>query len=181
MEFPKPKEEVDAVVISLEELHVSVKLINYGMIGATLLLPRCHWNVHSTTDRKALERIFAVGKHIKAVVLRVDEKRGHIDLGMLPTLTPYKNYTIVECKVYGTIFVPTEEFNEMFHMNDWCCWPIDNVEDQFGSMSGGLDTYMQSYSSRHVRACSSYRGKLSKPLLVDGVFHWVEKKPSDSE
>ena len=58
---------------------------------------------------------------------------------------------------YGTLFVPTEEFNKVYSVDDNGLATVkpDVVWDSY---SGGLDTWHQSYSVMHIRSYGAYRG-----------------------
>lgn len=82
------------------------------------------------------------------------------------------HYVIVKCKFYETLLVPKSELLEVCDIIEDRC-AIEKEDYEWHPMSGGFDTWCQSYAVSHGRGWSC-SGELDNPIMVSGIYYLKE-------
>jgi hypothetical protein len=76
----------------------------------------------------------------------------------------------VQSKIYDMMFIPANQFKEMFITHNSCCaMNPEYNKDGYGSHCN--DSIMQSYSVTHFRAGGMYYGEHKVPMQVLGIYY----------
>lgn len=79
------------------------------------------------------------------------------------------NYFLLTNKIFEIIFIPEDDFNKMFEFkNSYVVKFKDNIK--WHPMSGGDDTYLQSYCLNHARSDFRYGNLANKPMNIIGLY-----------